>query len=138
MIVLDTNVISELIRASPLPAVMTRVRGFRAEVLCTTAVTEAELRSGLALLPIGRKSVLLQLDLDSFLDNELGRRILPFDSAAAKVYAALIADLSAKGRPIMPLDAQIAAIVRANGATLVTRDTSGFDQCGIEVINPWK
>lgn len=117
---------------------MTRVRGFRAEVLCTTAVTEAELRSGLALLPIGRKSVLLQLDLDSFLDNELGRRILPFDSAAAKVYAALIADLSAKGRPIMPLDAQIAAIVRANGATLVTRDTSGFDQCGIEVINPWK
>ncbi|HEV8147491.1 MAG TPA: type II toxin-antitoxin system VapC family toxin [Bryobacteraceae bacterium] len=137
MIVLDTSVISELIRESPLPAVMARVRGFRAEVLCTTAVTEAELRGGLAVLPIGRKSVLRQLDLDSFIDIELGRRILPFDSAAAKLYAVLIADRSAKGRPIMPLDAQIAAIVRSNGATLVTRNTKDFENCGFEVINPW-
>ncbi len=72
------------------------------------------------------------------LEHKLGGRVLPFDSAAAKIYAVIIARRRAAGRPISAFDAQIAAIVRANRATLVTRDTRDFENCGFEVINPWK
>lgn len=138
MIVLDTNVISELVRPAPNPSVLTRIRGFRDDELSTTSITEAELRRGLAEMPAGRVSTGLRQDLETMLEHKLGGRVLPFDSAAAKIYAVIIARRRAAGRPISAFDAQIAAIVRANRATLVTRDTRDFENCGFEVINPWK
>jgi predicted nucleic acid-binding protein len=80
----------------------------------------------------------LALDQETIPAGILGARIVPFDSAAAKEYATLTAQRIAAGHPISIEDAQIAAIVRANGATLVTRDVSHFQDCGFEVINPWK
>jgi len=138
VIILDTNVISELVRAEPNRTFMTRIRGFRSEKLCTTAITEAELRAGLERLPEGRKSVGLKLDIDEMLENVLGSRILPFDTAAAKAYAVLLAKRIAEGRAIGIFDIQIAGIVQTLGATFVTRNTTDFEDCGFEVINPWK
>lgn len=138
MIILDTNVISELVKAAPNRTVMTRTRGFRSADLCTTAINEAELRQGLEILPAGRRASDLRLDMEAMLERLFGARIVPFDSAAAKAYATLTAARRAAGRPISIEDAQIAAIVRANGATLVTRDVRDFEDCGFDVINPWK
>jgi predicted nucleic acid-binding protein len=138
MQVLDTNVVSELIRATTAAGVLTYFRGLRMEQVCTTAITEAELRSGWARMPVSRKSVLLRMDLESVLENEIGGRILPFDSYAAKAYARITASRRASGRVISIEDAQIAAIVQVHDATLITRNTRHFVDCGFEVINPWK
>jgi predicted nucleic acid-binding protein len=116
---------------------MTRMRGFRSDELYTTAITEAELRRSLALLPPGRKLTARRMDVDRVLEVHLESKILPFDSAAAKAYATLTAARTAAGRPISFEDAQIAAVVLVNRAVLVTRDTRDFEGCGFELINPW-
>ena len=116
---------------------MTRMRGFRSDELYTTAITEAELRRGLALLPTGRKSTARRTDVDTVLEVHLESKILPFDSAAAKAYATLTAARTAAGRPISFEDAQIAAIVLVNRAVLLTRDTRDFEGCGVTVLDPF-
>lgn len=137
MIILDTNVISELLRREPSAAVETRLRGFPSGERFTTVVSEAEIRLGLAILPEGRKKHALQVRVDEILREVFADRILPFDSAAAQIYAEIAAGRRAAGRPISLADAQIAAIARVHAASLVTRNVRDFDGCGLKVIDPW-
>lgn len=137
MIILDTNVISELVRREPSVNVLRNVRNFFSHDLYTTAIAEAEIRLGLAILPRGKKRTALQSQVDLMLKQDFAGRILPFDSDAAQAYAMLVAARGSAGRPISLFDAQIAAIVQSRRAVLVTRNTSDFEGCGFDVIDPW-
>lgn len=137
MIILDTNVISELIRRSPSPDVLRTVRSFPSSDLYTTVITEAEIRLGLAILPHGRKRAALQTQIDLILREDFMGRILPFDCGAAQAYARIVAARRAAGHPISLFDAQIAAIVQTQQGILVTRNARDFEGCEFDVINPW-
>lgn len=137
MILLDTNVISELMRASPAPAVLDWFGTHDAGDMFISAVTEAELRTGVAILPDGQRRDRLQAALDAMIDEDFLGRVLPFDSGAARAYAQIAAGRRAAGRPIAEADCQIAAIARAQGAPVATRNVKDFDGCGVDVLNPW-
>jgi predicted nucleic acid-binding protein len=137
MIILDTNVVSELLRSAPAPGVEQWLAGQDGAAVYLTAVTEAELRYGVALMAHGKRSRLLLGAVDQMLREDFRARILPFDSAAAEHYARIGAERKAEGRPISQFDCQIAAIARVHGAALATRNIADFEGCGIEVIDPW-
>ena len=137
MILLDTNVVSELMRRTPEPAVVAWLDAQDASSVYISVITEAELRYGVAILPEGRRRARLAAELDKTVEEELGRLVLPFDRAAARSFAAIGAARRAAGLPISHADCQIAAIARSRGARVVTRNDGDFEQCGIEVINPW-
>jgi predicted nucleic acid-binding protein len=102
-----------------------------------SAITEAELRYGIALLPNGNRRSALTAVLQDMLAEDFNGRILPFDSSAAVAFAEIAADRRQAGRPISQADAQIAAVARSRGAALATRNLSDFSGCGLELINPW-
>jgi predicted nucleic acid-binding protein len=137
MILLDTNVISELMRAEPADTVLDWFGQHDAADLFISAVTEAELRAGVACLPAGQRRDRLQLALDAMIDQDFQGRILPFDTTAARPYAEIAAQRRAAGRPIAEADCQIAAIAKAAGAPVATRNVKDFDGSGVDVINPW-
>jgi predicted nucleic acid-binding protein len=137
LIVLDTNVISELLRPAPAETVEQWLAAQDGGSVFLTSISEAELLHGVALLPAGRRKTALAKAIKGILDEEFRSRILPFDSSAATAYAAIAAECRAAGRPLSHFDGQIAAIARAHGAAVATRNTSDFKHCGIEVINPW-
>jgi predicted nucleic acid-binding protein len=137
MIVLDTNVLSELIRPSPSPAVIQWVSDQPPASVFLSAITEAELRYGLALLPTGKRRSDLAVAIEGMLRVEFEGRILPFDSDAAIAFALIAAARRQSGRPISQADAQIAAVAQSRGAALASRNVGDFSDCGIEVINPW-
>jgi predicted nucleic acid-binding protein len=135
MIVLDTNVISELTRPIPSSRVL---RWYESQDdSYTTAITEAELLYGLELMPKGRRKQAMLEALNTVFKEALAGRILVFDSAAALLYADLTALRKRMGRPIKYADAQIAAIARSRGAAVATRNVADFEHCGIKVIDPW-
>ncbi len=133
MYVIDTNVASELMRPSPAPAVAAWIAGQDAEELYLTAVSEAELLYGVAIV---RRNE-LEAVMHRWLDTGFAERILPFDSAAARACADIAADRRFAGRPISPADCQIAAISRSRGMAVVTRNVRDFEASGIVVIDPW-
>jgi len=137
MIILDTNVISEMMRAAPSPGVETWLASQNAGQIYLTAVTVAELRTGLAILPQGRRRDDLARAVDSTLGQDFQGRILSFDSTAANAYATIAAARREAGRPISVFDCQIVAIAQSRNAALATRDVHDFDGCGVTVINPW-
>ena len=137
MIILDTDVISEFSRPYPDVGVADWMNSLAPSDPYITAITEAELRYGVSLLPDGRRRERLLARIERTLRRYFVRRILPFDSNAARSYAALAADRRARGRPISHPDCQIAAIAHSVGAALATRNVTDFKDCGIEVINPW-
>lgn len=138
MIVLDTNVLSELAKPDPDAAVLAWVAIQRRAELCTTAVNEAELAYGLALLPKGRRRDALTQAIARLLGEGLGGRVLAFDRTAAAAYGEIAAKRRIAGRPVATADGQVAAIARAHGARLVaTRDLGGFDGCGVPCASPW-
>jgi predicted nucleic acid-binding protein len=137
MVVLDTNVLSEVIRRQPLPRVSTWFANQDLETLFICAVSEAELLYGLAILPEGRRRSMLTADIERLLNIGFAGRILSFDGPAAGDYAAIAADRRRSVRPIAIPDAQIAAITRSRGAAIATRNTGEFEGCGVEMINPW-
>jgi len=137
MIVLDTNVVSELLRPAPSSQVEAWLSAQDGAQVYFTAVGEAELRHGVAVLPAGRRRTALTKAIEGILDEDFRGRILTFDSAAAKAYAAIAAERRAAGRPISQFDCQIAAIARANAAAVATRNTTDFEACGIQLIDPW-
>ena len=104
----------------------------------TSAITEAELRYGLALLPESRRRKLLVAQVEAMLREDFAGRILPFDRPAASAYGRIGAARRAAGRPISQMGAQMAAIAASRGAALATRNTADFADCGIDVIDPWK
>ena len=137
MIVIDTNIVSELMRLTPEPAVMTWFTEQDSTTLYLTAVSEAELRTGAAILPEGRRRDRLAGEIDAMIGQDFAGRVLPFDSAAARAYAAIAASRRSAGRPILEADCQFAAIARATDAPLATRNNADFEQCGITLIDPW-
>ena len=137
MIVMDTNVVSGSMRLTPDPAVMAWFSVQDSAELYLTAVTEAELHAGAAILPVGRRRDRLTAEVDSMIREDFGGRVLPFDSAAAKAYAAIAAARRSLGRPILEADCRIAAIARATGAAVATRNAADFEHCGIALIDPW-
>ncbi|MCQ3807021.1 MAG: type II toxin-antitoxin system VapC family toxin [Acidimicrobiaceae bacterium] len=138
MIVLDTNVVSELIRRSPDPAVAAWVADHDAATLFVTAIGEAELRYGVAILPAGRRRKMLAAAVDLMLREDLAGHILPFDSAAAHAYATIASERRAIGRPAAQADAQIAAIARSRGMAVATRNIKDLQGMGVNLVNPWE
>jgi predicted nucleic acid-binding protein len=136
VIVLDTNVVSELMRAAPSNEVVAWLRAQRAGSLLTTAVTVAEIRHGLERLPNGRRATELRRIADETLGAFAGQ-VLAFDLDAANRYGVLVAERERAGRPIAALDAQIAAICLSRGASLATRNVRDFGGTGVEVLDPW-
>ena len=137
MIVLDTNIISELLRPAPNKQVEAWLSAQDGENVYFTTVGEAELKYGLALLPAGKRRNALSKAVEEILDEDFQDRILAFDRAAARAYAVMAAALRAAGRSISQFDCQIAAITRTNEAILATRNTGDFEGCGIRLIDPW-
>jgi len=137
VVLLDTNVISELMRPACDRSVLMFVNGRAPASLFTAAVCEAELRYGLARLPLGARRRSLEEALSQFLAAGLSGRVLPFDSRSAQYYAEIRATRDAAGRPITSADAMIAATARAYGAIIATRDAGGFAGCGVDILDPW-
>jgi predicted nucleic acid-binding protein len=138
MIVIDTNVLSELMKPRPAPAVVAWMAARPAASLYTTSMTQAEILYGLMLLPPGRRRAALEDAASSMFAEDFGERVLGFGSEAAPAYARIAADRRRSGRPISHFDAQIAAIARLMGAAIATRNTADFEGCGVTVVDPWR
>ncbi|WP_156759344.1 type II toxin-antitoxin system VapC family toxin [Microbacterium karelineae] len=138
MIVLDTNVISEIFRPSPEPRVVDWLASLAGDV-AITSVTLAELLAGVRRLPDGRRKGELTRRIDAALEPYRGSRaVLPFDDVAADRYADVLVARENTGAPISTADAQIAAICLAHGATCATRNVKDFVYIGVELVDPWK
>lgn len=137
MILIDTNVVSELMRPLPAPAVLDWFGRQDDAGLHLSAVGEAELRRGALILPAGRRRDRLIAEINALVWDDFGHRVLPFDSAAAREFAAIFADRRAAGRAISFTDCQIAGIARCHGAAIATRNGRDFEGCGIKIVDPW-
>jgi toxin FitB len=138
VIIIDTNVLSELARPVVAPAVVAWANAQSLEDLYTTVITEAEMLFGLVCLPAGRRQDGLRRAIETDFSALLAGRVLSFDRAAARAYADLAAERRGQGRAADGPDLQIAAIARACGArAIATRDTHDFEDCGMSLINPW-
>lgn len=137
MIVLDTNVISELMRPAPNADVVAWVDGWPAEELAVTAVTVAEVLYGIARLDDGQRKETLRTLAGGMFKEEFGDRVLPFGGEEAEVYAELVTRRQAQGSPISMADAQIAAITVCRGGKLATRNVGDFAGMPLEVVDPW-
>ena len=137
MIVLDTNVVSELMKSAPDASVARWVTERSANTLYTTSVTLAEILYGVQLLPAGKRRGALEAAAQAMFDEDFGGRVLPFGAEAARAYAKIAAQRRRAGRPISQFDAQIAAIASASRAPVATRNVSDYENCGIQVLNPW-
>jgi len=137
MIVLDTNVISEAMSSSPNGNVSRWLSTQMAMELFTTSISLAEILYGIDLLPPGKRRNALLVSADAMFIRLFSGRVLVFDEAAARAFPSIAVDRRLQGRPISLFDAQIAAIARASGAFLATRNTSDFEGCGIRLVNPW-
>jgi toxin FitB len=138
MIVLDTNVVSELMGTAPDPDVLAWVDGQPADELYLASMTTAELLYGVALLPAGRRREQLAQKVGRLIDEVFGGRVIPFDSAASVDYARMATTRARAVAPISVADAVIAATAAAAGAdALATRNVRDFSDTGLTVVNPW-
>ena len=137
MVVLDTNVLSEVLRPEPTLGVLNWLSRQPANSVFTTAVTKGEILYGVRILTDGQRRRKLWDAASEMFEEDFAGRVLSFDGDAAAYYADIGATRRAAGRPISQFDATIAAITRSHGATLATRNTKDFEGCGIEILNPW-
>lgn len=138
MILIDTNVISELWKAEPNPDVLAWIDAQTVETLYLSAVTVAELRFGLATLPEGKRRTIYQERLEKEVLQAFAGRVLPFDLDASQAYADLMARAKAGGKAIGKADGYIAATATACGLMVATRDISPFEAAGLKIVNPWE
>ena len=137
MVMIDTNIVSELMRAEPSAEVLSWMDEQTPRELFVTAVTEAEVRTGIALLPEGRRRRGLAEACERAFGRLFAGRVLPFDSDAARTYAEIAAARRVLGRPVSQADCQIAAIARSRGMAVATRNVRDFEDMGIDIFNPW-
>lgn len=137
MIILDTNVVSELMRPSPSPKIVAWIAAQPVTELFTTAITEGEIFLGIELLAKGKRREGLMAAAEAIFTEDLGGRVLGFGSEAARHFSRIVAHRRLLGRPINDADAQIAAIARLRGAKLATRNVADFEHCGLNLIDPW-
>lgn len=137
MILLDTNVISEPLRPAPLARVIEWIDAQPLETVCLCAMTVAELRAGVRLLPAGKRRASLHDSLERQVLPMFVGRVLPFDMSCTNAYAELLAIARASGAAMDTADACIAAIAVTHGLIVATRDTGPFQAAGLTVINPW-
>ena len=137
MIILDTNVISELMAPEPTSQVERWVAARPPTSLYTTAVTEAEILFGVRLLHKGNRRDRIEAAAEELFGRVFAGRVLPFGSDAANAYARIAAERRRRGARMSALDAQIAGIVRAAGGSLATQNVADFTGCGIDVVDPW-
>ena len=137
MILLDTNVISETQRQEPDARVLDWLDAQALETLYLSTITVAELRAGIALLPVGKRRASLDENLEKRLLPMFANRVLAFDMACTKAYAELLAKFRDAGLAVEAADAFIGAVALANGFTVATRDTSPFEAAGLIILNPW-
>lgn len=138
MFLLDTNIISELMKPAPNQKVNDWISDHPEMSLFTSTITEAEILYGISILAKGKRRLHLLSTAKKIFSEDLQGRVIPFDSQAASLFASISANRKIIGQPISQFDAQIAAISKSRGASLVTRNSSDFHDCGIEVINPWE
>jgi predicted nucleic acid-binding protein len=138
VIVLDTNVLSELIKPAPMRAVTEWVASQPATSMYTTSITQAEILHGIMLMPSGKRRSSIEAAVEAMFSQDFGSRVLPFGSDAAHHYARIAATRRRAGHPISHFDAQIAAIARATGSAVATRNISDFQGCGVKLIDPWQ
>ena len=136
-LLLDTNVVSELMRSSPSHDVVRWATVHSVDRLYFSSIGEAELRYGAAILPTGRRKETLMADIERMLSHAFPNRILPFDSDAARAYANLVAERRKVGRSVSQMDCQIAAIAHARDLVVATRNVSDLEGLDVEVVNPW-
>jgi toxin FitB len=136
-IVLDTNVLSELMKPQGLIAVKSWVSAQSRENLYITSITKAEILYGIAILPDGKRSRMLRESAEAMFREDFARQMLNFDEQAASCFAEIAAHRKKIGKPLAQADGQIAAICLANNATIATRNVDDFLDCQIEIINPW-
>ncbi len=137
MKILDTNVISELMRRAPQPAVVEWISDQMASDLYVTTITLAEISYGLAALPKGKRRAALELAFKQLIHAGFEDRVLSFDQRAAFFYGDVMAHRKSKGKPMSALDGEIAAIALSVNATVVTRNVKDFKNCHITTINPF-
>ncbi len=137
MIILDTNVLSALMRRAADPRVVAWLDRQARTSVWITSVTILEIQFGLQILPAGRRRSLLMNAFDEVLANEIGQRVAGFDAVAAQHAAGLMASRQKKGRPVDLRDTMIAGIAMACHATLATRNTQHFKDLSIPVVDPW-
>ena len=138
MTILDTNVLSEIMAASPSRAVLKWVNNQRlADKIVITSITVAEILYGVELLAAGKRRDKLKADAEAMFTEDFAGDILMFDEQAARSLSQIAASRRKQGRPIAEMDAQIAAITHVHSAILATRNTADFEGCGIRLANPW-
>src|ERR1700730_8125942 len=137
MTILDTNVLSELMRPKPSHRVVAWVAKQPATELFTTSITEAEIFYGIELLMKGKRREGLMVAAEAMFAEEFAGRVFGFESDAARVFSKIAAERRALGRPISHADAQIAAIARVRLAKLATRNVEDFEDCGLDIVDPW-
>ena len=138
MIVVDTNVVSELLRGSPQPEVLSWWNSQIPGDLFITVITEAEMRYGAAIMSPGRRLQELLIKIEYMLSDYFDGRVLSFDVLAAREYARMLADRRELGRSLPIHDGMIAAIAYSNGAAVASRNVPDYTDCGVQVINPWQ
>ncbi|MEH2417186.1 type II toxin-antitoxin system VapC family toxin [Nostoc sp.] len=138
MIILDTNVLSELMKPKKSEIVRSWAVQQSLMSLFTTTITQAEILYGIALLSAGKRREELSQAAQLMFSEDFAGRVLPFDQAAAVAFANIASQRRHNGTPISQADAQIAAICYTHAATIVTRNFSDFEGCGISIINPWE
>jgi toxin FitB len=136
-VLLDTNILSELLRARPDATMLAWVASQPANGLFVSAVTQAEMMLGARLLPAGKRRQRLEQALEAMFLEDFAGRVLPFDSGSAADYAAVVATRRGAGTPISQFDGQIAAIALSHRLGLATRNVSDLEGCGLALTNPW-
>jgi hypothetical protein len=137
MMVLDTNVVSELMRPVPSPAVLGWLDAQLPDTLWLTSASVAELLFGIARLPDGARKQAFAQSAQRMLEEDFANRVLAFDLEAASIFADLVASCERAGRPMSLADGQIASICLAYTASLITRNEKDFMNLGVQVVNPW-
>ena len=137
MILLDTNVVSEVMRQKPSDNVLNWLNGYDSTDLLISSITIAEICYGLRILPVGQRRQLLQMRFEQFISKGFAGNIVDFNELAARAYAEIMAVRKEKGRPMSLPDGQIAAIAQINHLVLATRNITDFEDCGIQLINPF-